>query len=149
MNAFVNEGGQLMRHPLEDGSKITDHLVIDPVQIRMPVMIQGDYRPIVEEVRQAFLQGVLFTVICRAGTYRNMALAAMPHEESAEVADAVVMTLEFGEAKFIKALLGDTIAITAARRPKLATTSKRGQVQASTPTTPRGSFAYRHTYGKK
>lgn len=149
LNVDVDESGELMRHPLENGSKITDHIVFEPVSLTIPVMIQGDYRPVVEEIRQAYRAGTLFTIITRGGTYRNMVMSAMPHEENTEVMDAVVFLLRFGEAVFVKAALGGAIATSSARRPKLASTTKRGQVQAAAPATPRGSFLYRQTYGKK
>lgn len=143
LNAFVDEGGELMRHPLEDGSQITDHLVIRPTQITMPVMIQGDYRPIFEEIRQAFRGGVIFTVIVRGATYRNMILSEIPHEETTEIADALVVNLRFGEAIFIKTALGGAAPVRSPRRARQGPTAKRGQVQAAAPTTPRGSLLYR------
>jgi hypothetical protein len=140
MKVNVDETGKLMRHPLEDGSKITDHLVFEPNEITIPVMIQGDYRPVVEQIRQSYRDGVLFTITTRAGVYRNMALSEMPHEETTDAFDVIVMTLKFGEAVFIKTALGAAV-----KSKKHAKTAKRGQVQSqTTPTTPRGSFLFRH-----
>ena len=62
---MIDEGGELMRHPLENGSKITDHLVLRPNAITIPVIIVGDYGPVMEDIRQAYKTGVLFTITTR------------------------------------------------------------------------------------
>lgn len=143
VNATVQEGGELMQHPLEDGSQITDHLVFRPTEIVLSVLIPGDYKPVVDEIRQLYRAGTLLVVQTRTGSYSSMALFDMPHEESAETADAVPMTLKFREAVFIKPAQGGPVP----KAKRHASTTKRGQVQPKAPTAApasQGSFLFRH-----
>ncbi len=143
MLATVDENSALMEHPLEDGSVIADHIVFGPVQIDLPVVLGGDFRQTFDDIRQLWKKGTLLRVQTRAATYENMAILGAPHEETPDNFDTITVNLRFREAKIIKAQYGGKVKV-APRDPKKQTTVKRGTVQATTPTAPRGSFLYRH-----
>lgn len=140
LNASVNEGGDVMQHPLEDGSQIVDHLVQRLTEISYPVVIGGDYKTTLAEIRQIYKAGTLLIVQTRTGSYENMVLFDIPHEETAEGYDMISCVLKFREARFIKPTLGGPVPRTA----KHANATKRGQIQPATPPAPRGSFLFRH-----
>lgn len=144
MAASVTEGGRLMRHPLEDGSQTTDHVVYDLTEIALPVILTGDIKSQVDAFRQAFRAGTLFNVQTKAGVYLSMVLSEFPHEENPEAIDAATVKLKFCEARFVSSQQGGKVP----RHPQHKSATKRGQVQAATPsTTPQGSWLYRNFGG--
>jgi len=162
MKANVYEVAQLMDHPLEDGSEVTDHIVFRPVEIEQPLMITGEDLPSVfDEIRQLYLAGEILNVQTRARTYESMVIQAMPHDEQPDTADAVTIGLQLKEARFIKTQYAGAIApaqvapppgaARASTRAARVSTAQRGG-QQPTPAAPaqqdRGSILYR-AFGRR
>lgn len=102
LKASVMRESKLMDHPLEDGSSVVDHRVIQPTEIEMPVILPAsEYRSLYQEINKSWLNTELFYIHTRAGIYKSMALAAMPHEENPEQADVLAMVLRFKEVKLV------------------------------------------------
>lgn len=130
MKASVHETSKTMVHPVEDGTEITDHRVIDPVEIELSVLVAGtDYRDTYQQVRTLFQQAELLVVQTRTGSYPDMLIADMPHEEGPDMMDAVPIALRLREVKTVKASYG-TLPPRAVARPADASTVKRGEVSA-------------------
>ncbi|MDR0736818.1 MAG: hypothetical protein LBF51_08350 [Zoogloeaceae bacterium] len=100
--ASVNEYSKLAEHPVESGGTIVDNRVIQPTEIEMMVWVT-DYANTYPRIKQAFNRHELFIVQMRTGIYENMALEAIPHEETAESFDVVEMALKFREVKLVAA----------------------------------------------
>jgi hypothetical protein len=128
MTAMVFEVATAMEHPLEDGSKTVDHVVMSPVEIDLPLMIVGDYRSVFAQVRQLYLDKTLLTVQTRAATYSSMLIVEMPHDETAEVFDGLTVALRLKEAKIVTAEYGG-LAPAKVKKPAAASTVKKGAQQ--------------------
>lgn len=132
LTAAVFEMSQLMEHPLETGAVIADHIVFDPIEIDLPVMIVGEaaYRNTYALIKATFRAGALLTIVTRTGSYPNMAILEMPHEEKPGSFDAVEMLLRFREARFVTPQSGALNAdqVTDAKQ---ASTINRGAQQTS------------------
>jgi hypothetical protein len=141
MQAGVKEEAKLMEHPLESGATVTDHMVVQPVSLELGFTLNdADYRATYNEIRSLFLAGTILTVQTKTGIYRNMLIAAMPHEEAAERFDAVTLTLTLKEITLI------TPEYTMAYRPQnpaQADTAERGEVQGQEADAGTGSFLAR------
>lgn len=160
LSAQIFEVAQLMEHPLEDGSSVTDHIVYMPVEIELPLMVTGDVETVLAEVRALYRSAELLTVQTISGSHSNMVIQAMPHDERSESAGSATISLQFKEAVFVKAVLEGSIAPAQVARPATspnrrpaarASTSARGAQQTTTPTAPtqqRGSTLYRLFGGK-
>lgn len=136
MAASVKEESKLMEHPTEDGAVITDHAVTQPVEIELVMTLTPDtYRDTYKEIKRLYLEKKILTVQTMAETYENQLIQAIPHEETPEVFDTIVLTLKLKEVKIVKA------EFTAEYKPKRAaqsTTTDRGEVQ---PQEKKGSWA--------
>lgn len=139
MSANVYEVAKVLDHPLEDGGTVIDHIVYQPIEIEMPLMVTGaDAATLYGEIRELFRGGELLTVQTRALTYDSMILAAMPHDERPEEFDALTITLQLREAIFVKSTYGGAVigpAQVAPTRPAQARTSTvtRGTQQTAPP----------------
>lgn len=152
MTANVYEVAKVLDHPLEDGSTVIDHIVYQPLEIEMPLMVTGaDAATLYGEIRELFRSGILLTVQTRALTYDSMLIAAMPHDERPEEFDALTITLQLREAVFVKSTYGGAVigpAQVAPTRTGQARTStaQRGAQQTTPPPandSDRGSILFR------
>ena len=114
-----------MEHPVESGATITDHRIMLPVEIRMSLMLDdpiNDYA----QVKALYREASLLVVQTRTGTYQNMLIAALPHEESAEVFDRVPMELVLREVQIVEAQF-QALPPRQVASPRNASTVNRGQ----------------------
>lgn len=157
LKANVYEVAELMEHPLEDGSAVSDHIVYKAVEIEQPLMITGaDLPSVFEEIRELYLAGEVLTVQTRARTYESMVIQAIPHDEEADALDAVTIGLQLKEAKFVKTQYAGAIgaANVGTERPRAAraSTVQRGSQQTQ-PAPPaqqeRGSVLYQLFGGRR
>lgn len=102
--ASVAESAVLMEHPLETGALIADHIVFDPMEVELPGIIRGEleYRSTYALLRSTFQAGTLLTVVTRTGSYPNMVIYEIPHEERPQSFDAVEMSIRLRHANFVK-----------------------------------------------
>lgn len=130
LEAEVVERATLMEHPLEDGAVIADHIVFDPIEIRLPLTIVGEaeYRSTYALIKSTFLAGSLLTVVTRTGSYPNMVIEEMPHREHPDAFNAVQMRLLLREAHFVTPKSG---GLAQTKDAKQASTVARGAQQTT------------------
>lgn len=123
MKASINRLGRLMRHPLENGSSVVDHFIIEPIEIELFFFVGGDaVKDTYAEVVQTFLAGEVMTVQTKVDSYPNMVIEAMPHEETSDMIDGLAFSIKMVEAKFIEVLFTP-----APRKASNSPTVKRGE----------------------
>lgn len=146
LTASVYEFADLMEHPLETGSVIADHIVMKPVEIELPLVCVGElaYRSTYSAIRSAFFTGTLLTVRTRTGSYANMAIIDLPHDERPDEFDAISIRLRLREARFVTPKTG--LSADQVQDPNQASTQNRGAQQSSTPT-PSAAAKASSTYG--
>lgn len=131
IKAVVKEDSKVMEHPVETGAIITDHRIVLPVEIELSVIMQSqDYLDTYRSIRQYFLNATLVTVQTRSGTYTNQLIASIPHEEDPQQFDTLTMAISCKQVQFVTAQFG-----LKPRRPKHASTTDRGNLQPTTPST--------------
>ncbi|WP_146198965.1 phage baseplate protein, partial [Falsochrobactrum shanghaiense] len=108
LSTSVFETAQLMEHPVEDGSMIADHLVIDPTEVELPCIVQAaDIPAVIDEARELHVGGVLLTVQTRGGGILNMVLVGIPREETPQAIDSPNVLLRLRQARFVEAEYGE------------------------------------------
>jgi hypothetical protein len=135
MQASVFEIAKLMDHPLETGSVISDHIVFDPIEIRMPMICVGEisYRATYATIKAVYLAGTVLSVVTRTGVYSSMVIAEIPHEEDPAHFNAIQINIRLREAKFVTPQTGKlTTANTDAS--KTSTVSRGAQTASTAPT---------------
>lgn len=100
----IKESKNFFTHPIETGESITDHRIIQPVEIELAVIAQGDAtKDAYSEIKQLYLSDSPVTIQTRVASYSNLYLADMPHEETPDLFDAIPIVLKFKEARFVDA----------------------------------------------
>lgn len=104
VKASVKEAKNFFTHPIETGESITDHKIMLPVEIELEIIAQGaSAKDTYTEIKQLYLNSRPVTIQTRMGSYPNMYLAEMPHEETPDIFDALTIILRFKEAQFVDA----------------------------------------------
>lgn len=102
LKATVRETSKVMEHPAETGVMLGDHHVINPVEIDIPLVVKAPlYAATYTQIRQAFVAATLLSVKTRVGTYPNMIVADMPHEEDADMYDAITIGLHLKQVQYV------------------------------------------------
>lgn len=121
MKATVRETSRVMEHPIETGSILADHHIINPVEIDIPMIILAqNYSGTYTQIRQSFVNATPLSVKTRTGVYQNMIIADMPHEEQSEMYNAIMITLRL---KQVLLFTSGTTDLQSAYQPLDATNS--------------------------
>lgn len=127
IKATVKEAAKLMEHPLETGSTFIDHTIILPVEVELSLIpTYGEYRNVYEAMRQAFRNRDLLVVQTKTGTYDNLLIESMPHEEDPEMYDTVTIAVTLREVQLIQAQF-NKLPLNRVRNPANSSTVDKGQ----------------------
>lgn len=128
VKAAVAESSKVMEHPVETGSVITDHKIELPVAIEISFVVpSSQYRSVYQQIKQLRRDGTLLTVQTRTGSYGNMLITDIPHDEDPEMFDVLPISIKFTQVQFVTATFG-----------KLPARKVAAGKKASTSTVPRG-----------
>lgn len=102
LKATVRETSRVMDHPVETGVIISDHHIINPKEINIPIVISKDYyASMYQQIKNAFINATLLCVQTRTDFYSNIIVADMPHEEDADMFDVVTLALHLKEVLYV------------------------------------------------
>ena len=157
IKANVVESAKAMEHPVESGATITDHVVVEPLEIELTLMLVGEERAdVYGQVRALFNASTLLTVQTRSGSYPNMVIVAIPHDETPDLYDAFPLALKLREVRLVTTQF-QALPPSAVAAPKDASTVKRGEQTGKTEGPAAGesadggdtasSIAYRRIFG--
>lgn len=106
IKATVKETSTFFKHPLEDSTTRTDHIIFNPIEIGLSVILSGDeYRNTYHLIKQVFRNQTALIVQTKTDTYQNMYIQGMPHDEAADSYDAVIMQLQIAETQLASATI--------------------------------------------
>lgn len=144
LKATVREAAKLMEHPIESGSVITDHKIIEPIEITLHVVLTGEeYRDTYKAIHDAFVGENTLTVQTRTSSYDDMLIQEMPHEESPDMLDIVPMIIKLKQVIIITAQ-SQALPPRKASNPKDYSVVDQGEKNPK----PKGSALWRGTYGR-
>lgn len=120
-----------MEHPIETGVIITDHVIINPIELELPVIVKApDLQDTYKTIFNYYTNSTLLNIHTKAGVYPNMYILEMPHEEDPDLFDAIAVVLKFKQALIVTSQSQPNIQ---PKDPKHSSTVKRGNVQPVTP----------------
>lgn len=101
LKASVRETSKVMDHPVETGVVLSDHHIINPVEIDLPLFVPATaYASVYQQIKTDFLAATLLTVKTPVNVYGSLIIADMPHEEAPEHFNAVIMGLHLKQVLF-------------------------------------------------
>lgn len=126
---------------VESGETRSDHVVINPVEIGMDLILTGEPKDAFEAMQQAYDQHQLVGIQTRVKTYQPMLIVNFYHDEIPDMADAVKLSLRFTEWRMVEPEYGELPPRKVAKKEQSSTVN-RGKVQtkeADTATKKKGS----------
>lgn len=128
IKASVTRSSKVMEHPLEDGSTVSDHRVFQPVEIEMTAaLFPEDYA----RLREVFTRTETVTVRTKAGTFDSMIIETLPHDETIDAFDMIVVAIKLREVVFVETQFQALPPRAAGGRSNSNTsTAKRGEQSA-------------------
>lgn len=130
LKAVVKENSRVMDHPLENGSMITDHRIILPIEIELTLILNStDYQDVYKTIKQFYTNGTLLVVQTRSDIYENQIIAAMPHDEDPDQYNAIPLILTLRQVQFAQPEYG-----VVPKAPKNSSNVDRGAVQSAAAT---------------
>ncbi len=101
LKASVRETSKVMDHPVETGVVLSDHHIINPVEIDLPLVVPAIYySAIYQQIKADFLAATELSVKTPVNVYTSMIIADMPHEESPEHFNAIIIGLHLKQVLF-------------------------------------------------
>jgi hypothetical protein len=135
MTAKINEHATFPKHPLESGASFSEHRIIEPIEITLNVIFNGEtYVDDYATVKSYYLGVTSMTVQTRTGVYPNMFIEQMPHEETAQTYDTITMSLQLREVQIVQS---KTVSVT--QNANDSATISKGNQQGTTQTAPTGN----------
>lgn len=134
---------KIFTHPLENQRTLTDHKIIDQVEIEMTLLLRGErgidaYRSIV----QANIESQVFEIRTKFDSFPNMEIFSVPHNELPGQFDTALMKLSFIEIQESPSSFAETSTT--------INTQERGRQEPEAATaseTEQSSLAYRLIFG--
>jgi hypothetical protein len=109
IKATVKEEAKVMEHPVETGATIVDHRIILPVEIELSLILTPtDYQNTYDKIKEAYLNSTLFIVQTKSGIYENQLIQSMPHDESPDNYNTILIALNLKQVIFVTAQYGTT-----------------------------------------
>ncbi len=100
---------RVMYHPLEDGSIIADHRVIEPLEIKLSCKLTNlDFQSVYFEILQAFANKDKLVVQSKVNSYENMYINALPTKQNADNYSGIDIQVSFQQALFTQPQYGIT-----------------------------------------
>lgn len=94
IKCIVDESAKAMEHPVETGTVITDHIIYEPNEIELSMILpRGEYRSVYQQIEQIYRSSTILTVQTKTATYSNMYIYRLPHQEDAELFDVIALII--------------------------------------------------------
>lgn len=147
LKAFITEPSKIMEHPLENGASVADHRVFLPVEIELVMLVPvEDY----QKIQALYRQSETVTVRTNAGTYDNMTLEVLPHDETTDAFGQIAASLRLREVQFVETQFQALPPKAVGKGNRNASTTKRGEQSgkpAAAATERKASILYRNIFG--
>ena len=129
VKANVIRAQKIMDHPLETGAVVSDFAVVMPVSIELSLVIaSADYQSVYQSIKTYFETQTLVSLHTKADVFPNMLIEAMPHEESADMFDAIPLALRLRQVQLVTVQY-QALPPAAVETPTDQSTVNRGQQQ--------------------
>lgn len=131
IKVVVKPLSKAMQQPLENGATVIDHRIILPLEIELSLVVQADnVQDVYRSIFQYWTNATILNIHTRSGVYQNQFITEMPHEESPDQIDTLIIAVKFAQAKFANTQVSN-IPIQPSK-PANSSTVDRGNLQPKT-----------------
>lgn len=141
----------VMSHPVEDGSKVSDHVVFNLIEIEMSAILPITDKTAYSQIREYYKKSTLVSVQTRTDYYSNMVISAIPDDEDAEMFSSVAMGIKLTEFRAVVPVVVKAPKVSKAKKKKQTPKKDAGKKQpvaAKKPDEAKSSLAAVADYAK-
>lgn len=107
MRVSVNPSKMITQYQVEDGTIRNDHVVDNPLEMNIDLLLSDLKRAEYLGLEQSFNELRLVIVQTTISSYRNMIIEAMPHDETVDFGENVLLNIRLIEWREITPSYGD------------------------------------------
>ena len=130
MRVSVNESSKATRYAVEDGTSRNDHVIQNPTEIAISMVLAGEVARLFQLLKQTYLERKLVTIQTKTDVYANMLVEEIPHEQDAGMTDGVTVDVRFVEWREVVPEYGE-LTMNRVANPNQSDTVKRGSQATS------------------
>ncbi len=131
MEMTQQESAKVMDYPVENGSLISDHKIILPIVIEMPIVVPiGDYLATYQQIKSLWERDVKLIVQTKTDVLYDFIIEQLPQKQSPDAFDKAMIRLRLREVQIVT-----SPSKFATAEPENQDTVKRGQIAATPPPT--------------
>lgn len=130
MSVSVSETSKATRYAVEDGTNRNDHVIKNPVEISISMILAGKIAQLFQLLKQTYLEHKLVTVQTKTDVYTNMLVEEIPHEQDTGMTDGVTVSVKMVEWQEVTPEYGELTPKKVAQ-PRQSDTVKRGSQATS------------------
>lgn len=97
LDGSVQNDKKLMEHPKEDGTLIVDHVVNDPIQVNLTVIIADNDTPNLNDLNYIYENSIPLVIKVKNELFSNLILSSKPIKADPGYFDKTVYNLTFKE----------------------------------------------------
>lgn len=97
MRVSVHETSKATRYAVEDGTSRNDHVIQNPTEIEISMILAGEMARLFQLLKQTYLERKLVTVQTKTDVYTDMLVEEIPHEQDAGMTDGVTVDVRLLE----------------------------------------------------
>lgn len=133
ITASVSEPSLFFDQPLENSTVSTDHIIFLPVEISIPMILPAaHYRDLYQQIKDFRNNATPLFVQMKTGSYGNMLIQDIPHDEDPERFDVIAITLILREVQGFNAAV-QALSADAVQNPADQSTVDKGAIQPKEP----------------
>lgn len=130
MRVPVNESSKATRYKVEDGTSRNDHVIQNPTEITISMVLVGEVARLFQLLKQTYLEKKLVTVQTKVDVYTGMLVEEIPHDEDAGMTDGVTVDVRLVEWREEAPEYGE-LTMAKVAQPRQSDTVKRGSQATS------------------
>ena len=130
MRVSVHETSKATRYAVEDGTSRNDHVIQNPTEIEIRMVLVGEVSRLFQLLKQTYLERKLVTVQTKTDVYTDMLVEEIPHEQDAGMADGVTVNVRMVEWREVVPEYGE-LTMAKVAQPRQSDTVKRGSQATS------------------
>jgi hypothetical protein len=148
IKATVKPNAKFMKHPAETGVTFSDHIVFDPVEIELSMILTpATFADTYQQIKTAWLAVQPLTVVTKADTYPNMFIVAPPHDEDPEIFDTINVAVKLESVIIVNSQYAQLTAVSTPRNTSTVHTGQQAPAAATLAQTTQTSTLYSLIYG--
>lgn len=147
MNLSVTQTATATKFAVEDGTTRSDHVVQNPIEISITILLVDDISQAFEEILDTYESTRLVTILTRTAVYTDLLVVAIPQTQKSDALDASEVEVKLSQWREVVPEYGALSPKKVAKKNQASTMNNGTQATTEPPLEKKASILYKHFYG--